>query len=340
MPSKMFLESSSTPQVIADQLSRGEKIFRDLATLVWSDAPASAATVARGSSDHACNYGAYLIAAKLGLPVFSLPPSLVTLYHAPLKMKNVLAIGVSQSGKSPDIVAALKACRDAGAKTVAFVNDTESPMAKLCDVACSLEAGPEHSVAATKTFIASMAALARFVGHLAHDDALLDALKDLPEVLEKAQKANLSAIVDLFCDKSRALVLGRGPSWSIALEAALKFKETCSLQAEAFSSAEVKHGPKALVCQGYPMLVFAPRGPAQADLIGTAKEMRDAGASVFLIATEEASGVDLILPKAGDPWLDPLVMIQAFHLAVEQLAQARGLDPDLPPHLNKVTLTV
>jgi glucosamine--fructose-6-phosphate aminotransferase (isomerizing) len=340
MPSKMFLESSSTPQVIADQSSMGDEAYRGLVAAMRAEAPAAVATIARGSSSHACSYGAYLIAAKMGLPVFSLPPSLVTLYGAPLKMKNFLALGVSQSGKSPDIVAALKASRDAGAKTAAFVNDLESPMAKLADVAYPLHAGPEHSVAATKTFIASMSALARLVGHWAQDDGLLDALKDLPEALEKAQKADLRGIVELFRDKDRAMVLGRGPAWSIALEAALKFKETCSLQAEAFSSAEVKHGPKALVGQGYPMLVFAPRGPAQADLLATAKEMREAGASVFLIATEDIPGADLVLPKAGDLWLDPLVMIQAFHLAAEQIAQARGMDPDQPPHLNKVTLTV
>jgi glucosamine--fructose-6-phosphate aminotransferase (isomerizing) len=276
----------------------------------------------------------------MGIPAFSLPPSIVTLYHAPLKMANSLAIGVSQSGKSPDIVAALEACSKAGAKTAAFVNVEDSPMAKMADTFFPLHAGPELSVAATKTFIASVFALARFVGHWNQNRAFLDALKSLPDVLERAQKVDIGAFIDLFHYKDRAFVLGRGPSWSIALEAALKFKETCSLQAEAISSAEVKHGPKALVDQGYPILMFAPRGQAQKGLIDTANDMRASGANVYLVATTEAEGVDLVLPEAGDPWLDPLVMIQVFHLAVEQLAQARGLDPDEPPHLNKVTLTV
>jgi glucosamine--fructose-6-phosphate aminotransferase (isomerizing) len=178
------------------------------------------------------------------------------------------------------------------------------------------------------------------VGHWNQNRAFLDALKSLPEVLERAQKVNIGAFIDLFHYKDRAFVLGRGPSWSISLEAALKFKETCSLQAEAISSAEVKHGPKALVEQGYPILMFAPRGQAQKGLIDTANDMRSSGANVCLIATVDTEGVDLVLPEAGDPWLDPLVMIQVFHLAVEQLAQARGLDPDEPPHLNKVTLTI
>jgi glucosamine--fructose-6-phosphate aminotransferase (isomerizing) len=281
-----------------------------------------------------------MITALTGVPVISLPPSLVTLYQAPLDMRNSLLLGVSQSGKSPDIVAVLTACAKAGAKTAAFVNVEDSPMAKQADVFCPLRSGSELSVAATKTFIASTAALTRFVGHWNQNQTLLDGLKSLPDVLEKAQKVDLNPVVELFRDKDCALVLGRGSSWSIALEAALKFKETCSLQAEAFSAAEVKHGPRALVGSGYPVLIFAPRGQAQKDIINTAREMREIGASVFLIATAEAEGVDLVLPEAADPWLDPLVMIQAFHLAVEQLARARGMNPDQPPHLNKVTLTI
>jgi len=340
MTSKMYQESSSTPSVIAGQLSQDEDRYRELGAYVRDTKPAFVTTVARGSSDYACNYGAYMITAQLGVPVISLPPSIVTLYNAPLKMQNSLAIGVSQSGKSPDIVTVMEACSKAGAKTAAFVNVEDSPMAKLADVFCPLRSGPELSVAATKTFIASMAALARFVGHWSQDQALLTGLKSLPDVLEKAQKVDLSPIVELFHDKDYALVLGRGSSWSIALEAALKLKETCSLQAEAFSAAEVKHGPRALVCSGYPILIFAPRGPAQKDIIATAKEMRDFGASVFLIATSEAEGANLLLPEAADPWLDPLVIIQTFQLAVEQLARARGMNPDHPPHLDKVTLTL
>ena len=340
MASKMYQESSSTPSVIASQLSQDEDVYRELGKRARDGDPAFATTIARGSSDHACNYGAYIITSQLGVPVISLPPSIVTLYQAPLKMQNSLAIGVSQSGKSPDIVAAMEASAKAGAKTIAFVNVEDSPMAKLADTFCPLRSGPELSVAATKTFVASLSALARFVGHWSQNQALLDGLKSLPDVLENAQKADLNPIVEFFRDKDRALVLGRGPSLSIALEAALKFKETCSLQTEAFSGAEVKHGPKALVGIGYPILVFAPRGQVQNDLIATTKEMRESGADVFLIATDETEGANLLLPKADDPLLDPLVMIQVFHLAVERLAQARGMNPDQPPHLNKVTLTV
>jgi len=340
MTSKMFQESSSTPSVIADQLSQDEECYRELGAYARDSKPAFVATIARGSSSYACNYGAYMITARLGVPVITLPPSIVTLYQAPLKMQNSLALGVSQSGKSPDIVTVLEACSKAGAKTAAFVNVEDSPLAKLADIFCPLRSGPELSVAATKTFIASMSALARFVGHWNQDQALLDGLKSLPDVLEKAQNVDLSPIVELFQDKDCALILGRGSSWSIALEAALKLKETCSLQAEAFSVAEVKHGPRALVCSGYPILIFAPRGQAQKDIALTAEEMREFGASVFLISTSEVNGADLVLPEAADPWLDPLVMIQAFQLAVEQLARKRGMNPDQPPHLDKVTLTL
>ena len=340
MASNMYLESASTPSAIRSQLSQNEDAYRELGEYLRANPPSFVATVARGSSGHACNYGAYMITARLWVPATSLPPSAVTLYQAPLIMDKSLAIGVSQSGKSPDIVATLKACASAGAKTAAFVNTADSPLALLADVACPLHAGPEHSVAATKSFVASMSALARLVGHWEQDRHLLDSLRALPETLELAQKAELDKFVELFFGKNRALVLGRGPSWSIALEAALKFKETCSLQAEALTAAEVKHGPKALVEPGYPILMFAPRGPAQNSAMETAAEMRASGAEVFLIATADAEGVDLPLPQAGDPWLDPLVMVQVFHLAAERLARARGRNPDAPPHLNKVTMTV
>jgi len=347
MSSKMFQESSSSPEAIARLMSQNEDLYSRLGGQLRAAPPAFVATIARGSSDHACNYGAYIIAALLGIPTMSLPPSLVTLYKAPLHMHNSLAIGLSQSGKSPDIVEALEACGKAGAKTAAFVNAEDSPMAKLADTFFPLCAGPELSVAATKTYIASLAAMARLAGHWKGDKALLDGLSVLPDALEGAQMVEFGPIVEAFKDKSRAMVLGRGPTWSIALEASLKLKETCSLQADAFSSAEVKHGPKALVGKGYPILVFAPRGPARQGILDTVNEMRGLGSSVFLIATKgaegENNGADILLDAPGDAenhWLDPLVMIQAFHLAVEQIARARGLDPDDPPHLNKVTLTV
>ena len=308
-----------------------------------ADPPTFVTTIGRGSSAHACSYGAYMATAKLGVPAFPLPPSMVTLFASPLRMAGGLTLAVSQSGRSTDIVAALGACSAAGADTVAFVNDADSPLALLARTTCPLHAGPELSVAATKTFITTLAALARFVGHWAGDASLLDGLKSLPEVLETAQSTDLSPLVDLFGDRDRvqrALILGRGPGWPTALEAALKLKEACSLQAEAFTSAEVKHGPMALVGEGYPILMFATRGPAMADLIATAAEMRKMGATVFLMATDGSVGADLVLPGAADPWLDPLVIIQAFHLAAERIARARGLDPDSPPHLNKVTLTL
>ncbi|MCL1908535.1 MAG: SIS domain-containing protein [Holophagaceae bacterium] len=340
MTSKMFQESASTPSVIAEQLLKDEERYSDIGKFLQKNRPSFIATIARGSSDHACNYGAYMIAAKTGVPAISLPPSLVTLYRAPLKMSNAMAIGVSQSGKSPDIVATMEACAKEGAKTIAFANIEDSPLAKLANTVFPLHAGPELSVAATKTFIASMVALARFVGHWNNEQALLDALKDLPEKLERAQKADLDTVANLLLKKNCALVLGRGPTWSIALEAALKLKETCSLQAEAFSSAEIKHGPKALIKNGYPIVMFAARGESQSDVLDTAKEMRDSGAEVCLIATENIQGANLVIPCPKDPWLDPIVMIQFFHLAVERLAQKLGMNPDAPPHLNKVTLTV
>ncbi len=336
----MHEEARAAPHCVGTQLRHDNERYRELGARLRLHPPVAAVTLARGSSDHAASYLSYLAALRGGHMVASLCMSLVTLHRAPIRANGLLAISISQSGRSPDIWMPMQQFRDGGATTVALVNDASSPLANAAECVLPLHAGAENSIAASKSFICSLVAAARMVAHWAEDSELLDAIQDLPLSLQAACAQEWALAVNALSTASRAMVIGRGAGLSIAQEAALKFKETCGIQAEAFSSAEVRHGPMALVESGYPMLVFAPRGPTQADLIATAGEMRARGAQVLLAAPNDIAERQLTLATAATPDLDPIVAIQSFYMMVEALAVARGYNPDRPPHLNKVTMTL
>jgi len=336
----MAQEARSTPEIVSRQLRQDEPVYRELGARLRVAPPPSVVTIARGSSDHAAGYLGYLVMTQLGCPVASLPPSVVTLYQAPLRLAGSLAIAVSQSGQSPDVVNTLQACGAAGAVTAAMVNQLQSPLTSVAASTIPLHAGPERSVAATKSFVASLSAMARLVGCWKEDAALLDALHALPDTLAAACESDVTPLVEALAGEERLLVLGRGPGFSIALEAALKFKETCGVHAEAFTVAEVQHGPMALIDEQFPLLIFAPRGPAQAGLASVAEEFRSQGAKVILVGPAALPGVNLVVPESPHPLLDPLCQVQAFYLAAAALAEARGLDPDAPRRLKKVTKTL
>ncbi|OQS43405.1 iron dicitrate transport regulator FecR [Chromobacterium haemolyticum] len=339
MASLMLEEALYAAEAVAAQHMYADEALAALGRALAVERPSLALTVARGSSDHAANYFAYLAMQRLGVPVVSLPMSLVTLHRAPLAVKGQLAVALSQSGQSPDLIDTMKALGAAGARTVALVNKHQSPLAAACEWVVPLCAGDEKSVAATKSYITSLSAVARLVAHWQADDALLAALANLPQRLTEATRQDWTPAVDALRDAERIMVVGRGLGFAVALEAALKFKETCAIQAEAFSGAEIKHGPMALIDDGYPLLIFAPRGPEQQGLIDLAEEMRGRGAKVLLAAPENIVSRDLTLALADDEALDPLLAIQSFYLMAARLSEARGLNPDVPRHLSKVTCT-
>lgn len=338
MGSLMETEALSASSVVAAQQTLTDERIVALARWLAQARPKLALTVARGSSDHAANYFAYLAMRRLGVPVVSLPMSLITLHGAPLAVAGQFALAISQSGESPDLVETMSALRIAGATTAAFVNRCESPLAERCEWVVPLGAGEERSVAATKSYIAALAAVARLVARWQGDALLLRAIDSLPERLEAAAAVDVHGFVESLLTAERCMVVGRGLGFAVALEAALKLKEVCQLQAEAFSSAEVRHGPMALIDGGYPLVVFALRGAEQAGTIELANEMRARGARVIL-AAPAGIDADVTLPTADDEVLDPIVAIQSFYLAVAKLAEARGLNVDLPRHLAKVTRT-
>ena len=335
----MLEEALSAGECVARQLSQDVDRYAELGRKLRSTNFNTALTIARGSSDHAANYCAYLIMARLGRVVASLPMSLLTLYKSPLVTRDTLTIAISQSGQSPDVVEPTRYFRDGGATTVALVNDIDSPLAQAAEWAMPLHAGKEHSVAATKSFITSLVAGARLVAHWQNDAELKAGLDALPAALAQGAQADWSAAIEVLAPARNIMVVGRGISFPVALESALKFKETSSLQAEAFSGAEIKHGPMALIEDGYPLLIFATRGPTQPGLVQLATEMRGRGARVLLAAPGDVAARDLTLPVASTPDLDPIVAVQSFYVMAAKLAEARGMDPDRPRHLSKVTKT-
>lgn len=335
----MLIEAREAPAAVARQFAESDLAYRDFGTLLRDTNPSSLLTVARGSSDHAAHFMAYLIMARLGRLVTSLPMSLITLYQSQIQCRGLVSMAFSQSGQSPDLVAPMQFFTNGGATTAAFVNDPESPLAKAAQWVFPLHAGAEKSVAATKSFIAQLVAGAHVVAAWQDDAALRAALEALPTVLSRAVDTDWSAGVDMLKDADRLFVIGRGTGLAVAMEAALKFKETCAIQAEAFSGAEVEHGPMALIGQDYPLLVFAPRGPAQAGLLAFAGRMRERGARLLLAAPTGTPGCNLHLIESAHVELDSIAAIQSFYPMVEALALARGFDPDRPRHLAKITRT-
>lgn len=339
MTSRMRAEALEAPQAAAQLLASDADVYAALAADLRRNEPQALLTVARGSSDHAAHYMAYLIMARLGRLVTSLPMSLVTLYASRLRCQGLAAFAFSQSGQSPDLVVPARFLREGGARTVTFVNEATSPLAAACEWVLPLHAGPETSIAATKSFVAQLVAGARLVAQWEENAPLMHALASLPDALALAARADWSAALPALAGADRLFVIGRGTGLAVAMEAALKLKETCAIQAEAFSGAEVRHGPMALVDAGYPLLIFAPPGPAQAGLLALAQDMRQRGARVLLAAPPGTPGAELPLTTTGHEDLDPIACVQSFYAMAEALAWARGLDPDAPRHLAKVTRT-
>ncbi|TAL99939.1 MAG: SIS domain-containing protein [Paraburkholderia sp.] len=334
----MLKEALASSSIVAMQLADTSRV-EALARALDAEPRQVALTVARGSSDHAASYFAALTMSRIGVPVASIPMSIATLQQAPLRVRGQFALAFSQSGRSPDLVETMRVLHEAGALTAAMVNVPGSPLAEAAGIELPLLAGAELSVAATKSYIAMLSLSAQLVAFWQRDAAFVDALRALPDALERAGKLDWSKAVDELRDVSQMIVIGRGAGLAIAQEAALKLKETSGIQAEAFSSAEVRHGPMELIDRDYPLLVFAPRGPEQAGLIGLARDMTKRGARVLLAAPADVPDATLPLATTADPALDPVAAILSFYVMAAGLAAARGRNPDEPRYLNKVTET-
>ncbi|MCT8328828.1 SIS domain-containing protein [Albidovulum sediminis] len=338
--SLMQREVREIPEAVARLLDRGGPAIRKAAQAARDRDPAFIATVARGSSDHACSYLKYAAELTLGLPVASIGPSVASIYGAKLKLGGALCLAVSQSGKSPDIVELTRAARAAGALAVAVTNDPASPLALAAEAVLDIHAGPELSVAATKTFVTSAVAGLALIAEWAGDAPLLAAIAALPDRLEAATRADWSPLADVMCEVGSLYTIGRGPSFAISGEAALKFKETCRIHAESYSSAEVLHGPVSIVEDDFPVLAFAAADAAETAVVEIAEAMAGKGARVFVTSGLVRRATALPAVRTNHPLTDPLALIVSFYAMVEAVARARGIDPDTPRHLKKVTETI
>ncbi len=338
--SLMHAEIREIPDAVARLLDQGGPAIRAAADAARDRDPAFIATVARGSSDHAATYLKYLAELALGLPVASIGPSVASIYGAKLRLGGALTVSVSQSGRSPDIVELTRAARAGGALTLAVTNDPSSPLAQVSDQTLALHAGPERSVAATKTFVTSAVACLSLIAEWSRDAALIRAIAGAARGLRPRRRRRLVAAGGSAETGSETLyTIGRGPAWAMSNEAALKFKETCLIHAESYSSAEVLHGPVSIVSPGFPVLAFAAADAAEASLAEAADGLAAKGAHVFATTPLVRAATQLPVIRTGHPLADPLALIVSFYAMVEQLAVARGIDPDTPRHLNKVTQT-
>lgn len=336
----MHSEAAEAADVAGRQLGGLDECIERLSRKLRTLDPAFVLTCARGSSDHAATFAKYLIETRVRTPVASFAPSTSSVYHTPWrKLQATLFLAISQSGRSPDLIAAAKAAREAGAFVVAIVNAADTPLGDVAEETIAMLAGPERSVAATKSFIASLLAVVRLVAAWAHDGGLEAAAAAAPGRLRQAWALDWTRVLPVLRNARDLYVVGRGPGLAIAQEIALKLKETCGIHAEAFSAAEVRHGPMAIVEHGFPVLMLVPQDEARDAFGPLAQDLLARGATV-LMAGGAVPGA-LALPTIEDehPPLAPVLAVQTFYRLAVQLSLERGLDPDRPPHLKKVTET-
>jgi glucosamine--fructose-6-phosphate aminotransferase (isomerizing) len=301
--------------------------------------PRVAVTCARGSSAHAATFGKHLIERYLGIPVAAAAPNIASVYGQPLNLKDQLFLAISQSGRSDDLVEMTAAAKSSGAITAAILNDVASPLAAHCDLVLPMDAGPELSVAATKTFAATLAALLRLTAAWTGSGKLEAALGRLPDRLAAASELDWSAAVSPLARAPSLVTIGRGPALAIAREAALKLKETCNLHAEAFSGAEFLHGPVALVSSRYPILMFMQADESLKGMRRLAADLRRKNAALFTAEPGAITKGSLPALASGHPETDAICLIQSFYGMAVQLASELGMDASQLRHLNKITRT-
>jgi len=335
----MEIELHEAPAAVRRQ---AQALARPLAALIdglSKRRPAVVVTCARGSSAHAATFAKHVIERHLGIPVAAAAPNIASVYRRPLHLRDQFFLAISQSGRSDDLIETAAMARRAGAVTAALVNDPDSPLAAASEFVLPLAAGPELGVAASKSFVASLAGLLHMVALWSGDGDLSAAHGRLPDRLAEAGALDWSEALDPLGQATSLMVVGRGPTLAVAREAALKLKETCELHAEAFSAAEFQHGPMALVARGYPILAFGPADESAAGVAELAAKLRHKGARVLIAEVGRPQQGRLPALTPDHPDADAICLIQSFYAFLIRLAARRGTDVDRPRHLQKVTRT-
>jgi len=333
------------PEVLDRLLDRERGTVETVARAIRERGPRFAVLAARGTSDNAARYGQYLLGAVNSLPVALATPSLFTLYRRPPCLADALVIAVSQSGQSPDIVAVVEEGRRQGALTLAVTNDPASPLARAAEWVIPLHAGTERSVAATKTYTASLLALGMISAALAGDEEMFAALRTVPGAIRQVVSSapTVCRASERYRYMEACVVVSRGYNYATAYEIALKLKELTYVLAEPYSSADFQHGPVALVEKGFPVIAVVPEGAVTAEMVDFLRRLREREAELVVISAREEvlslAQTPLPLPEGIPEWLSPMVAVVPGQLFALGLTQARGLDPDQPRGLQKVTRT-
>ncbi len=336
----MYQEAQTTPELVAKQLTANKILVETLSKYLRQNPPSLIMTCARGSSDHAATYAQYLIETHMGIPTMSSAPSIHSVFAARKKMERVLFLAISQSGQSPDILSATQAAKDGGAFVVSLVNNTTSALADISDIVIPLHSGLEKSVAATKSFICSLSVIAHLVAAWQKNHKLMAELNALPHELNTAFDQDWPQGLDRLKSANNLFVVSRGLGLGAVQEAALKLKETCGLHAEAFSAAEVKHGPMTIVQNGFPVIVFSLQDQTQRSIDDITLAFITRKAQILSVGKAYDKAVNLNMTYCGPAALRPIVFIQSFYKFANALSILRGYNPDKPRYLNKITETL
>jgi glucosamine--fructose-6-phosphate aminotransferase (isomerizing) len=339
----MRSELAESPTVVARLVTAAEPAIRAVADIVADRRPGTVVIAARGTSDHAAIYAQYVFGARNGLIVAPATPSLSSIYDSPPRFDGALVIGISQSGRSPDVVSVLADARAQGAPTVAITNDPRSELASSADVVIDLAAGPERAVAATKTYVAEVASIALLSAAMSDAGDAMTELRSLPSAMNEtlAAEPEIERLAWARSTMPACAVLARGFQYATAREWALKLKELTGVIADPYSGADFQHGPIALVDEAFPVLAVATTGAALDGMAELLANVRERGGRLLTLSDDPRFGElgDAVRLPTVPEWLAPLVAILPAQLFAFHLAHARGLDPDSPTGLTKVTLT-
>uniref|UniRef100_A0A486XVZ4 Glucosamine-6-phosphate deaminase [isomerizing], alternative n=1 Tax=Rheinheimera sp. BAL341 TaxID=1708203 RepID=A0A486XVZ4_9GAMM len=326
----MAQEALEAPERIAEQLAANASAVKQVVAAIAEHKPKFVYMVGRGSSDHAGVFAKYLIEIEIGLPVAAAAPSIASVYNKSLQLQDALVLVISQSGRSPDILAQVEMAKRSGAMVVALVNDITSPLAELAHYTLPLHVGAEKAVAATKSYLATLSAILHLVSVWSGNVALQHAVASLPDTMRAAIAMPPQLTAEALSKVEHLVVLGRGLGYAIAREIALKLKEVCGIHAEAFSSAEFLHGPVTLVKNQFAIVELTVEDESLTVHRAQIADVTARGATVVSLHHNGITAAARVLP---------LAILQRFYLDVEVVARSRGINPDAPPGLNKVTKT-
>jgi len=342
----LHTEIFEQPHILRGLLEREMNNVRRIAEEIHSLAPGYIFLAARGTSDNAGRYANYLWGSVNGLPVALAAPSLFTMYRQPPVLKGALVVGISQSGQSPDIISVLEEGHRQGCRCLAITNAPDSALGQAADYIIDIQAGTETAVAATKTYTAELMAIAMLAVALRKNDALLDELFRTPDWAAQALEldAPLAGASERYLFMSHCAVIGRGYNYATAFEWSLKLKELAYIVAEPYSTADFQHGPVAMVERGFPVLAVAATGMVYQDVLGLLKRLRGELFAELVVISDQEEALSLAqtplsLPRGIPEWLSPLISIIPGQMFAFHLTRARGLDPDQPRTIHKVTET-